>query len=193
MHQVTSPFNYQELKANLETRQRETMTIDEFRPAAVLVPLLKKESGYELLFTVRSSQLRSHAGQISFPGGRLDEGETIIDAACRETFEEIGISIDRQHILGFLDDHPSPARYIVTPVLALVSWPQPLCVNHCEVDEVFTVPLETLLQLEPRAEDRELRNYKRKLHYYDYQGYSIWGLTGNVVKNFLDVWRQVHE
>ncbi len=166
--------------------------IEGFRSAAVLVPLLASESGFDLLFTVRSKQLRSHAGQIAFPGGRLDEGESIVEAASRETLEEIGVEIKGDNVLGFLDDHPSPASYVVTPVLAVLPWPQTLTINTFEVEEVFTVPLNEMLALEPRTEDRQLRQYKRKLHYYDYQHYCIWGLTGNVVKNFLDVWREVH-
>lgn len=183
---------FHELKAKLAERKRETLLIEGFRPAAVLVPLLASESGLELLFTVRSKKLRSHAGQIAFPGGRLDLGENTLQAASRETFEEIGLRVNQENVLGFLDDHPSPANYVVTPVLAVLPWPQILSLNAFEVEEVFTVPLQALLTLEPRTEARQLRDYTRTLHYYDYQCYCIWGLTGNVVKNFLDVWREVH-
>lgn len=181
----------EQLKQNLSQRERETLFIEDFRPAAILVPLLQTASSLELLFTVRSPHLRSHAGQIAFPGGGLDPHESIISAASRESFEEIGLLVKEENILGFLDDHPSPAKYIVTPVLAVIDWPQTLSINTQEVSEVFTVPLATLLELKPRSEQRQLKHYQRHLHFYDYQHHSIWGLTGNVVKNFLDIWRSL--
>jgi 8-oxo-dGTP pyrophosphatase MutT (NUDIX family) len=151
------------------------------------VPLLKTQAGYELLFTVRSSQLSSHAGEISFPGGRLDEGETIDDAARREAFEEIGLTVSSESILGLLDDVPSPAKYIVTPVVALLEKPLDFTLSQAEVEEIFTADLAELARLEPRAEERILQGHRRLIHFYSYQQRTIWGLTGNVVKNLLDV------
>jgi len=181
-----------ELKTHLAKREREEMSIEGFRKAAVLVPILETPAGLELLFTVRSSELRSHAGQIAFPGGRLDEGESLVEAACRETQEEIGVSVQEAAVLGFLDDHPSPAKYVVTPVVAVLPWPQRLQLNEAEVEEVFTVPLDDLLLLKPRAEERSMKHYKRLLHFYDYKQYSIWGLTANVMKNLFEAWQLKH-
>jgi 8-oxo-dGTP pyrophosphatase MutT (NUDIX family) len=84
------------LKQILLQRKRETVTIEGFRKAAVLVPLIRSEAGLELLFTVRSTMLLKHSGEIAFPGGRLDDGETLIEAALRETFEEIGLEVDSE-------------------------------------------------------------------------------------------------
>lgn len=179
------------LALELQARPRERMQLEGFRDAAVLLPILRTDVGLEVLFTVRSSQLRSHAGQIAFPGGRLDDEENVIQAASRETFEEIGVNIPNESVLGFLDDHPSPAKYVVTPVVAVIEWPQPLSISEDEVEEVFTVPLKRLLTLEPRFEQRTLRYYKRRLHFYDVDDYVIWGLTGNVLKNLLDIWRKL--
>ncbi len=175
------------LAACLQAYQRETMHIDGFRQAAVLVPILQGPAGLELLFTVRAGHLRSHAGQIAFPGGALDEGEDVIQAALRESQEEIGLRVDASRVLGFLDDHPSPASYIVTPVVAVVDWPQVLELNPHEVQEAFTVPISELSKLNPRSEERQLRHYRRTLYYYDYHNYLIWGLTGNVLKRLLDL------
>lgn len=177
----------QALAACLRAYERETLQIDDFRSAAVLVPILQGPAGLELLFTVRAGHLRSHAGQIAFPGGALDEGEDVIQAALRESQEEIGLKVEASQVLGFLDDHPSPASYIVTPVVAVVDWPQRLEPNPHEVQEVFTVPISDLRQLTPRTEERQLRQYRRTLYYYDYQNYLIWGLTGNVLKRLLDL------
>lgn len=175
------------LQKILIKRSRVTLEWQGFCKAAVLVPLLKTETGYELLFTVRSSQLSSHAGEISFPGGRVDEGETLDDAARREAFEEIGITVTSEAILGYLDDVPSPAKYIVTPVVAVLEKPLDLTLSQAEVEEVFTADLEVLGRLEPRSEERILQGNRRVIHFYHYRERLIWGLTGNVLKNLLDV------
>jgi 8-oxo-dGTP pyrophosphatase MutT (NUDIX family) len=175
------------LQKMLAERARVTLEWPTFRRAAVLVPVLKTETGFELLFTVRSSQLSSHAGEISFPGGRLDEGESIDDAARREAFEEIGLTVTSESILGYLDDVPSPAKYIVTPVVAMVEKPLDLTLSQAEVEEVFTADLDELRRLEPRKEERILQGHHRVIHFYGYQERVIWGLTGNVLKNLLEV------
>lgn len=168
------------------------LEIEGFRDAAVLVPLLKTDKGLELLFTVRSLQLSSHAGQISFPGGRLDEGEDFVEAALRESFEEVGMQASTVEVLGQLDLHPSPARYVVTPIVGVVE-PQEFVLNEAEVEEVFTVGLEEIKTIVPYSEDRHLNGYSRRLYYYPYQERVIWGLTGNVIKNLLDVMAGVSE
>ena len=174
------------IKNSIAVSESKPLTIEGFRDAAVLVPLLKTESGLELLFTVRSSQLSSHAGQISFPGGRLDEGEDFIQAALRESNEEVGMDRSTVEVLGKLDQHPSPARYVVTPIVGVVE-SQEFVLNEAEVEEVFTVSLDEIKTIVPYSEDRHLNGYSRRLYYYTYQERIIWGLTGNVIKNLLDV------
>lgn len=163
------------------------LDIPGFRPAAVLVPVLQSPDGLELLFTVRAERLRHHAGQIAFPGGGLDPGETPEEAARRETLEEIGLEIGPDDLLGRLGQHPSPARFVATPVVALVPWPQRLNPNPEEVSEVFSVPLAELQVIEPRWEERVLEDLRRRLHYYAWGERLIWGFTGNVVKELLDL------
>lgn len=175
------------LRRALAARPQETLHIEGFRQAAVLVPLLQGEEGLELLFTIRASGLRSHASQISFPGGRVDKGESLSEAARRETFEEIGLTVPEDALLGHLDEHPSPARYIVTPIVAALPWPQPLTLNQAEVSGTFTVPLEVLSKLEPYVEERQMLQYRRHLHFYPYGERLIWGLTGNILKSLLDL------
>ncbi len=175
------------LKTNLKHFERETMTIDGFRQAAVLVPLLRGPNGFELLFTVRAATLANHAGQISFPGGRSDPGETLAQTARRETLEEVGLRVEEDDLLGELSELPSPARYVVTPIVGVVDWPQPLTLNRAEVEEAFTVPLSELRALKPRTEIRYLEGMERTLFYYPWRNRLIWGMTGNVLKNFLDV------
>jgi 8-oxo-dGTP pyrophosphatase MutT (NUDIX family) len=184
---VMLPMRLDALRKTLLERHRVTLEWPEFRRAAVLVPILKTETGFELLFTVRSLHLSSHAGEISFPGGRVDDGETLDEAARREAFEEIGLTVTNEMMLGYLDDVPSPAKYIVTPVVAVLEKPLDLTLSQAEVEEVFTADLEILRGLEPRKEERILQGHRRFIHFYTYQERVIWGLTGNVLKNLLDV------
>jgi len=159
----------------------------------VLVPVLDAANGLHLLFTVRSSELSNHAGQIAFPGGRLEPGESVSGAARRETLEETGVSVSETAILGRLPDQPSPARYLVTPVVGVVPWPQPLTLNQTEVTDAFTVPLAELLVARPRREEQRLEGQRRVLHFYAHRQGSrerlIWGLTGNILADFLTVVR----
>ena len=182
-----------QLKRNLPSRPRKALDFPDFRRAAVLVPLLRAPRGLELLFTVRSSELSNHAGQISFPGGRLEAGESVSSAARRETVEEIGLTIPEASLLGTLSDLPSPARYTVTPVVGVLPWPQPLTLQTAEVAEVFTVPLAELLSITPRQETRMLEGQRRIIYFYAHQSSAgerlIWGLTGSIVADFLSVVR----
>lgn len=175
------------LRRRLAARPQERLEIGGFRRAAVLVPLLDAATGPELLFTVRSSALSNHAGQISFPGGRVDALESLEEAARRETLEEVGLDVPPEAILGRLDEHPSPAGYVVTPVLALLEWPQPLRPNPAEVEAVFTLSVAALRALTPRFEERRLREVTRRIHFYEHEGRLIWGLTGNILKTVLEL------
>jgi 8-oxo-dGTP pyrophosphatase MutT (NUDIX family) len=153
--------------------------------AAVLVPLLETVDGAALLFTVRASWLPRHGGQVAFPGGRLEPGEGAVAAALRETREEIGLDVAPDDVLGSLDDHPSPYGLIATPVVARVSWPAPLELQVSEVASTFVVPLAELVATVPTFEDRVTNGLARRLYRYDVAGHSIWGLTGNVVRDLL--------
>jgi 8-oxo-dGTP pyrophosphatase MutT (NUDIX family) len=158
----------------------------DLRQAAVLLPLLKAPAGLYVLFTVRSGGLSSHAGQISFPGGGLDPGESAEEAAVRETFEETGLRVGPQALWGRLDDQLSPARFVVTPVVAALPWPQALTLSPFEVEEVFTAPLAELRDLEPESEERQLYGLTRRIYFYRWRERLIWGMTANILKNFLD-------
>lgn len=180
-------YTAEQVRSSMASHHPDVLAIDGFRNAAVLVPLLQGPSGLELLLTVRASTLRSHAGQIALPGGRLEQGETFIDAAIRETFEEVGLVVDPAAVLGELSDHPSPAGYVARPVVALLEWPQPVRVDPGEVAEVFTVPLSGLRAVEPRSELRELKDFRRRIYFYQWGERNIWGFTGNVIKDLFDV------
>lgn len=173
------------VRERLAARDPRRMQIDEFKRAAVLVPILLSEAGPELLLTVRSSTLRSHAGQIAFPGGRLEPGEDELSAALRETREEVGLAVSQGEVVGRLSDHPSPAGYVATPVVAVLSWPRPLALDPDEVAEAFTVPLADLAALTPASRVGNLLQYRRRIYSYPWRGRDIWGFTGNVVFELL--------
>jgi len=177
---------FDELARRLAAHAPRRMEIEGFRRAAVLVPLLDAPGGVEVLFTVRAAALKSHAGEIAFPGGRLDPGESHLEAALRETQEEVGLVVTPEQVLGRLSDHPSPAGYVATPFVARVPWPQPLELNTAEVDTVFSVPLAELAAIEPDTRVAELKRYRRLLYSYPWGEYLIWGFTGNVVRDLLE-------
>ncbi|MBS3933804.1 MAG: CoA pyrophosphatase [Truepera sp.] len=173
------------LRQRLARHAPERLNWPEFKAAAVLVLLLLSPTGAELLLTIRSSRLSHHAGQIAFPGGRLEPGESVEEAALRECAEEVGLRLPPQAVWGRLSDHPSPAGYIVTPVVAAAPATSNYRLCNGEVAEVFTIPLATLLALAPRTETRTWQGQPRTIHFFETGGRLIWGLTANIVAELL--------
>jgi 8-oxo-dGTP pyrophosphatase MutT (NUDIX family) len=157
----------------------------EIRPAAVLVPVVERDAELTVLFTKRTAHLHDHAGQISFPGGRTEDGDPSPgDTALRETAEEIGLARDRVAILGHLADYTTVTGYRVTPVVGLVTPPFELKLDDFEVAEVFEVPLAFLL--DPANHQRNLVLYEGKERYYyamPYGRHYIWGATAGMLMN----------
>lgn len=123
------------------------------KQSAVVVPIIERADGVaEVLLTVRTEQLRNHKGQISFPGGRVDSGETIVQGALRELNEEVGIEPHNVVVLGSLTSLFIPPSYsVVYPIVALVREPQEYITSEAEVREVFTVELQTLMLPETKT------------------------------------------
>jgi 8-oxo-dGTP pyrophosphatase MutT (NUDIX family) len=158
----------------------------EIRPAAVLVPVVRRNAALTVLFTRRTSHLHDHAGQISFPGGRAEPDDASPrDTALRETAEEIGLAPAHVEVLGHLTDYTTVTGYRVTPVVGLVASPFELKLDDFEVAEVFEVPLAFLL--DPANHQRNLLMHDgRERHYYamPYGPYYIWGATAGMLMNF---------
>jgi len=151
--------------------------------AAVLVAITDRhEPG--ILFTVRREHLRTHAGQVSFPGGRFDPGEDAVAAALREAEEEIGLPPSQVDLWGVADPYRTVTGYAVTPVLGLVPPDLPLAPHENEVADWFEAPLSFLL--DPANQQRMSADYQGQTrHYYqiDWQGRRIWGATAAMLVN----------
>ena len=151
--------------------------------AAVLVPIILRDNPTVLL-TQRHAGLSKHAGQIAFPGGRNDVGETPQQAALREAQEEVGLEPSHVQMLGYLPNYLTVTAYQVTPVVALVQPAFTLQLQRAEVDEAFEVPLSFLMNLENcKRQAREWQGVAR--HYYAYQfGHRhIWGATAGMIRS----------
>ena len=158
---------------------------EELRPAAVLVPLVRRDAGLTILFTRRTDHLYDHAGQISFPGGRAEaHDDSPAATALRETFEEIGLPRTRVEVLGSLPEYTTVTGYHVTPVVGLVNPPAVFSLDAFEVAETFEVPLAFFL--DPGNHQRNTLQYQgRTRHYYamPYESRYIWGATAGMLMN----------
>ncbi|MDP2882409.1 MAG: CoA pyrophosphatase [Azonexus sp.] len=157
-------------------------------PAAVLFPIVLRDGGQMVLLTQRTAHLRDHAGQISFPGGRVEaEDLSPSHTALRETEEEIGLPRERIEILGFLPEYRTGTGFRVTPVVALVLPPFELQPDPFEVAEVFEVPLAFLL--DPANHQQHSLHYRGALRNYfamPYGDYFIWGATAGMIRSLSE-------
>ncbi|HEX7151866.1 MAG TPA: CoA pyrophosphatase [Thermoanaerobaculia bacterium] len=163
------------------------------RRAAVLVPLIRHHDGWGLLLTKRAENLASHGGQIAFPGGAVEAGETLEEAAMREAEEEVGIPCAQVELIGRLDDLITHSGFLVAPFVGIVHERIDYVIQESEVVEVFEVPFSALLDpANPEVRYVPFRNKRFPAYFYHYEQYEIWGLTGRMLKAFLDlVWQAV--
>jgi len=158
-----------------------------FTRSAVLMPLVKRENEFDLLFTKRSETVEHHKGQISFPGGAADRADkSATDTALRESFEEIGLPASAVQIIGAMDDLQTPSKFVVTPIVGVVEHLPPLQLNKKEVAEVFFIPLERFFdQSLRRSEFRERDGIRREVFSYDVWDEPVWGATAYFVHQFI--------
>lgn len=157
--------------------------------AGVLIALIERDGEWLVLLTKRSSELRVHAGQVSFPGGRKEaKDRDIIATALRETHEEVGIAPSDIDVIGCLRTLPTMTGYAVTPVVGFVSHTTPIVEDANEVDFAFDVPLKYLLDRDnERWVEREIRGRMLPMLEYQWSGQRIWGATAYIIESLRKI------
>ncbi len=182
---------YKLIKNKLSSHKQRTYKYADvpYKKAAVLIPLFFKDGESHLLFTKRTDKVETHKGQISFPGGMYDESDNNLEeTALRETWEEMGIKTNDVTIIGRTDSFLTNTNFLVTPYVGYFFYPYEYKINSDEIDRVIEVPLKNLLnpdcfEIKPWERD----GIKWNIHYYNYNGDVIWGVTGFLLSNFLSI------
>ena len=205
-------MDFNKVKASLSNR--EAVLMDGVRPCALLVPLVEKNGEWCLLYEVRAQGLSLQPGEVCFPGGRMEPGETPVECALRETQEELGISAEKIEILGEMDIAMHSGGFPVHPVLAVLDkdWNSLLKLNDAEVEQVFTIPLPYLRYNAPRkarierqyraldpmsqvdlvASDKRAKLETTTALFWPYEGKLLWGLSARITQWLLD-WLKEHK
>ena len=204
-------FNKQKVLDRLTNHKPYINGANSMRKSAVFIPLVRKDGEIHILFEVRASSLKHRPSEISFPGGGIEEGETPMEAAIRETQEEIGSYPEDIKIISELDLLVTPVKYIIHPFAGYLDNIDHISLNKDEVDHVFMVPLSYLLENHPKkyfntvqvVPDQDLpfdlipgnKNYKfengkSQILFYKYKDYVIWGITAKILYNFLEFFEE---
>jgi 8-oxo-dGTP pyrophosphatase MutT (NUDIX family) len=191
---------WDELRRALAERPREDFAFERISPGhlppgglargAVLVPLLEKDGRTHVLLTKRRSHLRRHAGQWSFPGGRVEPGEESVAAALREAHEEIGLEPGAAEVLGRLDETlVLVSAFRLTPWVARVPYPYAYAPHPEEVEQLIVTPLADLRAPGAhRTQEVEVYGMKHEVHFFDVGGEVVWGATARVLHKLLGIW-----
>jgi 8-oxo-dGTP pyrophosphatase MutT (NUDIX family) len=176
-------------RTRLAARERRVVVGGPLVKAAVLVPIVDRGEPC-LVFAKRTDRVGTHRGQISFPGGRVDASDVgFLEAALRESEEEIGLPRTGVEALGALDDTETVAtQFIITPFVGVVRRPVAWRPDGHEIEKVIEVPLAALRdRANLRVEHRERAGVLHEVFFWDYQGETIWGATARILKQYLDV------
>ena len=162
--------------------------IKELVPAAVLIPLVARDNHLGVLLTRRTDHLARHAGQVSFPGGRMDAtDESAVHTALRETEEEIGLHRRHVELIGDLDEYVVGTGYLVKPVVGIIIPPFELTPQKEEVADMFEAPLDYLMDPENyQRRHRENNGVRRYFYAIAYENYDIWGATAGMLRNLSE-------
>jgi 8-oxo-dGTP pyrophosphatase MutT (NUDIX family) len=198
------------LKHQLQQNQQLFIGEETAFRSAVLLPLVQVNGEWHILFEVRSFTMRKQPGDISFPGGRIDATDASpLAAALRETYEELGIDPKTVQVIGQLSPYIASSSFVTYPFVAIVDFNQIIhAYNKDEVEEVFTVPINWLLHHEPymhlvsiepvpsldfpfdkivNGAQYNWRTRSMEEWFYDYEQYTIWGLTARILKHFIAI------
>ena len=193
-----------------KVRGREPQPLEVEKKYAVLIPLIKNKDSWEIIYELRAKNLKSQPGEISFPGGRVENGETYREAAIRETVEELNIRKENINIIGELDYLVSHSNIAIHSFLGTINNIDLRNIepNEDEVDHIFTVPLDFFINNEPNlyyidihpvinkdfpyslipnGENYNWKFNKYSVYFYNYNDYVIWGYTAKMTKSFIDL------
>ena len=162
-----------------------------FIQSAVLVPVIKKDNTLNLLFTIRSKKLKSHSGEICFPGGQWSDKDTsLVNTALRETREEIGIPYEKIKILGFLDSVPTLTGFLIHPIVGIIENEISLKIDHSEVEDYFYVPFDFFANKKNKiTRIVKIKNTDIPIFEYRYNDYGIWGATAAIASSLFSLLR----
>ena len=160
----------------------------DLQAAAVLVPIIQRKMGLTVLLTERSAALKYHAGQVSFPGGRMEpEDGSITATALRETYEEVGIAPSQVEVFGYLPPCATVTGYAVTAVIGLIKPEHDLKLDSAEVAESFEVPMEFLLgEGNVTYDEYDYKGGRVPVATYNFEGHKIWGVTAGIILKLKD-------
>ena len=172
----------------LQSRTPRNLSGDHYKLAAVLMPIQERDDGDHLVLTKRAEQLNHHRGQVAFPGGRVDaEDRGELEAALRESHEEIGIDPAHVQVLGRLDQVTAAYDFVVTPFVGVIPPFYEFRLNPAETDAVFAVPIAALLEPKCLTIADHLSSHGEPVYHFYCDGWDIWGATARIIVQFLDL------
>ena len=181
-----------DIKRILAQREKKVVIFSNkpLHPAAVLIPIYKKDGEYHVLLTKRTEELEYHKGQICFPGGsHHEEDVSLQDTALREAYEEVGIQPEDVEILGELDSMGTlTSNFLITPFVGIIPYPYEFTVSRHEIEELVEVPLSALADDSNYWEEiRSAEGVTGKASFFKYKDKVIWGATARILKQLVDL------
>jgi 8-oxo-dGTP pyrophosphatase MutT (NUDIX family) len=172
----------------LKTRKVQTLAGNDYKPAAVLVPIQERQDGDYLVLTKRADGLPTHKGHIAFPGGSIDANDAnAVEAALRESYEEIGLPPDCVRILGQLDQVTAGYGFVVTPVVAVIPSHCEFSIDPVETAAVASVPIKVLMEPGNFIMNDQLSPGGQPSYHFYVNGWDVWGVTARIIVQFLEL------
>ena len=189
MHHVLGAVSSHVVNRNEDSSEMSQEWVATARVSAVLVALVEHPNGPSVILTRRTDHLRNHPGQISFPGGRVEESESVHEAAVREAHEEIGLNPESVHIIGELDPLTTfVSNSLIIPVVARIDGVPSFTLQEAEVARVFIAPLHDLAREDTyRNEWWSRPQGDINIHFFELDDETVWGATGRILRQLIDV------